>query len=540
MPRGPSLPPPPPPPPSPTHSKVELDEQWRADLRKRFERDLLHKVEGAQIVPSASPQLNGDTKRGSDENFDDRYQSGGREDGMGEPNKSGKRTEEDGEGSTNPRQSRPSVPSTQPSHSKPTVSPSCQQQPPNFQPAADNDDEDLDNSTSHPAQLHGSRPYSPSGPLRHQNSSGSLPSVWRPVVRTPEPDISRTLAHATGQISIPSQFARHGSVRSTGPIGRGAGHHHVALPNSDQHRSRLRERQTSASTSPQDRLELGEAVRSPISASPGSQAIPVPRVSTLPGDRSQGPSWSSLNSLRAFGDVNMYRRHRGQVQLPHADSEATNDIVDQHLECQKMNSVPSIRIMRSRQSSEQIDMLSETKDSEAQQFSERDKPLERRVPQTNHFVNIPEAGTQKNEDGPNREKDAKKREAEARTREAEAKKREAEAQTSEAESQKREAEAQTREARAKKREAEAQARVAEAQTRVAEAQARGAHYQAREAETRTREAEAQTREAVAQTREAEVRDNGGRISDKGGRGSDWSDCGPDYGGSSTQSGRIPT
>ena len=124
-----SRPLPPPPPPSPTHSKIELDEQWRTDLRKRIEDNLLHMVENFQIEPFAGTQLHGDTKRGSDENFEDRYRSGGREYGIAEANKSGKRTERtDGGGeedSTNPRKSRPpsrpSVPSTQPSHSRSPV-----------------------------------------------------------------------------------------------------------------------------------------------------------------------------------------------------------------------------------------------------------------------------------------------------------------------------------------------------------------------------------------------------------------------------------
>ena len=536
--RGTSRPAPPAPPPSPTHSKIELDEQWRTDLRKRIEHNILHMVEGTQIEPFAGTQLHGDTKRGSDENFEDRYRSGGREYGIGPANKSGKRTERKDEGgeedSTNPRKfhppSRPGVPLTQPSHSRspvPQRNASPQRQPPNFQPAEDNDDEDVDSSNSHPAR----RPYFPFGLPRSQASSDSLPSpVWRPVARAPEPGISRTLAHATGQISIPSQISRHGSARSTGSTSRGAGHHHAASLNSDRYPSALRERQTSASVSPHARPSLGEAVRSPMPASPGSRAvhglqhspenikqgIPIPRVPTLIGGRPEGPSWGSLNS-----DVNVLRRHnsKGHMRLPHADgdiSDSSNDIVDQHHD---RHCVPSIRIMRSSQHMdwEQMDVSSDTE--EVQQPMEEVERHEGGVRQTDVSSNIHEAGTQKKEVGPNREKNARTHEAEARTLDAEVKRKEAEAKKKEAEAEKceaeahtfeagskiREAEAQAQEARDKKREAEAQAREAEDQRREAEALVREAHDLAREAENQRREAEAQTREAVAQTREAEVR-----------------------------------
>ncbi|KAI0284671.1 hypothetical protein BGY98DRAFT_894231, partial [Russula aff. rugulosa BPL654] len=42
---------PPPPPPVRTDSRVvEPDDQWKADLRKRIEHDLIHMVSDAQIV----------------------------------------------------------------------------------------------------------------------------------------------------------------------------------------------------------------------------------------------------------------------------------------------------------------------------------------------------------------------------------------------------------------------------------------------------------------------------------------------------------
>ncbi|KAF8500253.1 hypothetical protein F5888DRAFT_1680554, partial [Russula emetica] len=341
-----STPTPPPPPPVHTDTHVvELDEQWKADLRKRIEQDLLPMVKDAQIVRdtilnsqlsessrehaqrvyeesmnnirtlaqeeftrlfrqemserrwdlnvvssnspdvsrqqqwildnirnteerihfpptdvpqnaegvlSASPQQQSDSEQGPDESSEEGYGTGGLEDEEGESDELGESADEDGEDREeveevdhNPRQSRPpsrpSVPMTQPLHSKSPVSrrtPSHQRQPPNFQPTDDNDDDDADDLHRHPPWRHGSQgsqPYPPGGAPRHQ-SSGSQASLWRP----PEPSgISRTFAHANGQVynTGPVQFPRRGSVNSTGSTSSGAGLHRAGFINSDQYRS---------------------------------------------------------------------------------------------------------------------------------------------------------------------------------------------------------------------------------------------------------------------------------------------------------------
>ncbi|KAF8500255.1 hypothetical protein F5888DRAFT_1680559, partial [Russula emetica] len=422
-----SAPTPPPPPPLNTDTPaVELDEQWKADLRKRIEHGLLPMVKDAQIVRdtilnsrpsessrkraqwvyeesmdnirtlaqeeftrvlhqemserkwalnvvssnspdvarqqqwildniqkaeeeytpfppidapqnaegvlSASPQQQSDSEQGPDESSEEGYETGGLEDEEGESEELGESADEDEEDGEededevdhNPRQSRPpsrpSVPMTQPLHSKSPVSrrnaPPHQRQPPNSQPTEDNDDDDADDAHRHPPWRHGSQgsqPYSPGGAPRRQ-SSGSQASLWRP----PEPSgISRTFAHANGQVYNmgPVQFPRRGSVNSTGSTSSGAGLHRAGSINSDQYRSSSvaphsgterpstqsrdriasnisiapRERQTSASASPHDRPSpptfstapraipgtrpsLDEAVRFPTSASP-SRAI---------------------------------------------------------------------------------------------------------------------------------------------------------------------------------------------------------------------------------------------------------------------------
>jgi hypothetical protein len=323
-----SAPTPPPPPPVRTDTRVlELDDQWKADLRKRIEHDLLHMVEDAQIVRdtilgshpsessrerarrdyeesmnniqslaqeeftrwylqemserkwaldvvvsnspdvalqqqwildnirkadeehspfpptdapqnaegvlSASPQQQGDIEQGPDESSEEGYGTGEPEDEEGESEELGESTDEEGEDGEEvdqkPRQSRPpsrpSVLMTQPLHSRSPVSrrsaPSHQRQPPNSQPAEDNDDDDADDPHRHPPWRHetqGGQPYSPGGAPRRQ-SSGSQAAVWRPFPRAPEPSgISRTFAHANGQVDNtgPVQFPRRGSVNSTG------------------------------------------------------------------------------------------------------------------------------------------------------------------------------------------------------------------------------------------------------------------------------------------------------------------------------------
>ena len=350
-------------------------------------------------------------------------------------------------------------------------------------------------------------------------TSDPLTSASLPAFRAPEPSgISRSLAHATGQISnhIPFQFVRD-SIGSTGSIIHIEDHYYAASLNSDQYRSASRERQTSTSASPHDRPDLplsGEPVCFP-STSPGSQAshglqrfpenmkqgIPIPGKYTLPGDRPQGSSLGSLNSLRSFGDVSVHQRpdSEGHMQLPHVDglSDASDDVGQPH-DRQRIYSVPGIRIMTSGQSmdAKHMDVSSDSK--EARQFGGQAERLAGGIRQMDAPVNMPEGGTQKKEVEPIRENDTRKSDAEDHLREAEDHLRQAEAEA-------KEVEAQARKAEAEAREVETQAREAEAHASEAEAQAKEAHDQAWEAEAHAWEAEAQTREAVAQTREAEAR-----------------------------------
>ena len=295
-----------PPPPAPTVRTdiraIEPDDQWKADLRKRIEHDLLHMVEEAQIVRdvilnsqpsesgreraqreydesmnnirtlaqnsftrqlreemserkwaldsissispdvsrqqewilanirksdkdrpfvppntspnakgalSASPQQQSDSEQGPDENSEDGYESGGQEDKEGGSNELGEiedKGEDDNDGDDpKPRQSLPpsrsSVPLTQPLHSNSPASGrnsnSPQRQPPNFQLAEDNDDDEADDPR-HPS-WRGNQPYFSGGAPRRQTSS-SQGSLWT-VPRAPEPSgISRTFANANGQV----------------------------------------------------------------------------------------------------------------------------------------------------------------------------------------------------------------------------------------------------------------------------------------------------------------------------------------------------
>src|SRR6266849_5307775 len=115
-----------PPPLSRTHLEIEPDEQRKTDLSK----------------------LRGDAERGFDDNSENRYRSGEREDNDLEEG------EEEEDVVTDPSQSYPPPPPrdslTQPSHSKFLLpqrnASSRRRQPPNFHHTGDNDDEGLNKS----------------------------------------------------------------------------------------------------------------------------------------------------------------------------------------------------------------------------------------------------------------------------------------------------------------------------------------------------------------------------------------------------------
>ena len=342
------------------------------------------------------------------------------------------------------------------------------------------------NSYSNRGGLHEQQISYSASPLDKPNPS-SLSEAVRvrfPVSASPGSESIHGLHHfpekTKQSISSPSHLPRHGSDRSTGSTGRGTGHRYVTSPNSDLNRGVLHEQQTSYSASPLDKpnlSSLGEAVRFPVSVSPGSQPI---------------------HGLQRFPEVAKQGIPISRRQMP------TEDIVDEDYDQRSVYNVPRIRIMRSRQSmdSEQVDGPWDIK--EAQQLLEQAEHVEEGLWQADSPHNLSEVGTQKKIE-PNHEMDAKQREAELRTCGAIAETREAEAKRIEAEAEKSEAEAQTSEAQSQAREAEFQTRVAEAQTREAIAKRYEAEVQTRDAEAQARDAEAQTREAGAQTSEAEAK-----------------------------------
>ena len=636
MPRDSSPPPPPPPSPSPTCLEIEPDEHLKAYLS----------------------DLHRDTERGIEDNSENQYGRVVRDDERSELDKSVEGSEDDdsekgAEGEddvTNSQQSHPQPPprvsSTQPSHPRSFLPrrkhPSRWQPPPNFHLMEQNDSEDLNKSN---LQRHGSRPYFSSEPP-HQTFSGSLPPVSRPLLSAPEPSgISRTLGYATGQISspVPSQIARHGSVRSTslgadhhpssasphdkpnrsspgeaallpvstsagsqsihrsqlfpektkqgipipshvaghgslritGSTGPHASHRYVTSSNSNPYRGDLQEQQTYNSASPLDKpntiSSLGNAVRFPVSASPGSQSIhcsqhfpektkqgiPIPShiarhgsvrstgstgrsaghryVASPDSDPNRGlheqqtpssaspldePNLSSLSEAVRFPvsvspvsqSIHGLQRFpdvsRQGIPIPRGPMPP-EDIVNQDYDNWSTHSVPRIRIMRSRQNmdSEQVDVPWDIK--EAQQIFQQTEHVEEGVWQVDSFDNVSEVGTQK-EIEPNREIDGKQHKANVRseTREAEAKRIEAEAEKHEAEARTSEAESQARDAELQRREAEAQRRDATAKKREAEARTSEAEAQARNADAQARAAEAQTSEAEAEAREAAAKAKG--------------------------------
>jgi hypothetical protein len=421
---------------------VARQQQWILDSIRKTDEKHIHPLppdapQNAEWAHPSSPQRQSDSEGGPDESSEDGYGTGGLEDEKDELGESTDGEREDGDeedskpGPSRPP-SRPSVPLTQSLHSKSPVSrrnaPSLQRQPPNFQPAENNDGDDADDPprlklppwqhASQHARQHQTQPHSPGGAPRRQ-SSGSRASVWRPVPpRAPEPSgIARTFAHANGQVYAgPIQFPRRGSVNSTGSAIGSAGLHRTGFMNSDQHRNGSdaphgiterpstqsrdivsniapRERQTSASVSPHDRLNppsypappraipvarpsLDEAVRFPTSAGLGSRAIydlqrspedmrqgiAIPRGPTTPEEGPRGTSWSSLNSRR-FGDFNVDRRHNsiGEQRFPPVNgdlADESDDVVDGLDERQNVRSTRSIR---SAMSIEQLAAWWETK-----------------------------------------------------------------------------------------------------------------------------------------------------------------------------------
>ena len=338
-------------------SNVVRQQQWILDnIHKHNERtpitphDAPKNSEGGFSV---IPRQQGDSERGSHENFEERYGSGGIDDEGDEPDESTGEEEEEEEGEWgDSRQSRPPLRSKfsliQGLRSRSPISRntflSRQRQPSNFQSGEDNDDEDAEDPQSHPVLWHGGQPFPP-GAARRQRSS-SQASVWRSTSRAPEPSgPSRPSAHANGQAynSGPVRFPRRGSVNSTGSTSGGAGLHRAG-PLNDQHPSGS---VASHSDTERPRTQNPSRQRQPSSFQPGednddkdaedpqghmprhggqpfpSEAARLQRSSSQPSvwhpaSRAQEPSGLSRTFAHANGQ--MYSPGQGPVQFPRRGS----------------------------------------------------------------------------------------------------------------------------------------------------------------------------------------------------------------------------
>jgi hypothetical protein len=464
--------------------------------------------------------------------------------------------EEEEEEDSKPRQSRPpsrpNVPLAQNLHSMSPVSrrnaPSRQRQQSNSRrpPAEDNDEGDVDDSYAHSPLRGGSQPY-PTGAAPLRQSSGSHAPPWRTHPRPPEPSgISRTLAHANGQIysGSPVPFPRRGSVNSTGSNSSGAGLHRAGSLNSDQYRSSSgapphapsgaerpstqirdrivanipsRERQTSASASPHDQPSppthsiaspraipgarppsFDESMRSPMSASPSSRAIygplrspedvrqgiAIPRGHASPDDGRIASWGSSLHSRRSLTDFSVHRRHnsKGDSRLPTVDGEYS----DESEVVGPLDDRQSMHSFRSMRSVRSVDFeMILLREAEARRKEEE--------------------AARKEEDANKKEEEARRLEEKARQSMEEAARLGTDARQAEASAKMREAAAQTKEAEAKRKEAEAKKREANAEKREAEAQRKEEEARRREHEARRKEEQARRKEEDAQRKEEEAR-----------------------------------
>jgi hypothetical protein len=565
----PTPPPPPPPPPVRTDTGVvEPDEQWKADLRKRIEHDLLHMVEDAQIIRDTI--LNSQPSERSRERAQRDYEESmnnirtlaqdeftrrlrqemserkwaldsvvsnvpdvarqqqwildnirkADEDEEREYGELGESVDEEGEVGEEvdhkPWQSRPpsrpSVSMTQPFRSKSPVSrrnvSSHQRQPPNPQPAEDNDDDDADDPHRHPPWRHesrGSQPYHPGGAPRRQ-TSGSQAFVRPPFPRAPEPSgISRTFAHANGQ------------ARNTGPV-------------QFQRRGSVNSFPTAPRAIPGARPSLDEAVRFPTSASPGSRAIyamqrspedirqgtPIPRGPPTPEEGPRGISWSSLNSRRPLGDFSVHRRQnsKGEQRLPPVDGDLSDATEDSVLDDRQ--SIRSMRGVRSVMSIEQLTAWWETearrkeeeanrKEEEASKKEEEARRLEENARQSLEEARRLEACARQAEASAKmREAAAQNKEAEVKHKEAEAKKREATSQKREAEAQRKEEDARHREFEARRKEKEVRKKEDEVRHKMEEARRRKEEDKRTEEEYERKKREIERKEAELKKREAEL------------------------------------
>ena len=538
---------------------IARQQQWILDNIRKADDDRTPFVhpdspQKPKRVLSASPQERDDSKRASDETLEGGYGSARPEDDGGGLAKSMEREEVedtereqqqeegDGDGDVQHRQSRPpSRPNgslTQPLYSRSPVSrrdaQSQQRRPSNIQSAEVRDNEDASDSPAHPAQPQEGQPFPPAG-LHRRQSSGSQAPVWSPVARPSEPSgLSRTFAHANGQMYNPSpvQFPRRGSVNSTISNSGGTGLHHAGSLNSDQYRSSSvhnphdgterpptrardrvasnigpRERKVSASAGPHDRPSpsiyptmtpraipsarpppLDDAVRFPTSASPASrtlfstqhspedtrQGIPIPRGPTTPEEGPRGASWGSLNSRRSYGDINVYRRHDnnsgGDPRLSPVDGGLSDASGDV---VDQLDDQQSVHVTRNMQSmgNKEVEQMTIYWEAEARR----------------------------------KEGEATRKEEEASRKEDEARRHEGKARLSLEEAQRLEAHARLAEASVKIREAAVQKKEAEVNLKELDTKKREADLHRQEEEFRLKEAEALRKEEEVTRREGNAR-----------------------------------
>jgi hypothetical protein len=554
---------PPPPPPVRIDTRVvEPDEQWKADLRKRIEHDLLHMVKDAQIVRDTI--LNSRLSESSRERAQRDY-----EESMNiirtlaqeeftrhlRQEMSERKWALDVVSSNSPEVARqqqwildnirkadeehtPFPPTDSPQNAEGVLSASPRQQSDSEQvlngksgkgygtggledeegesEELGDDDDDMDDPHRHPRWWHGSKgsqPYSPGGAPRRQ-SSGSQASVWRPSPRTPEPSgISRTFAHVNGQAynTGPVQFPRRGSVNSAGSTSSGAGLHRAGSINSDQYRS-SRVAPHGGSERPsmhsRDRIASNTSItprerQTSASASPHNRPSP-PTFPTAPRAIPRGPTAPEEGPRGISWGFLYSRRPLGDFSIHrrhNSKGEQRLPPVDGDLSDASDDVVGHLddRLGQSVCSAMNIEQLTAWWETEARRREEEaNRKEEEASGKGEEARRLEEKARQSLEE-------ARRLEACSRQADASAKVREAAVQSKEAEFKHKEAEAEKREAAAQKREAEAQRKEEVARHRELEARRMEEQAKRKEDDARKREEEFRRKDDVARRREEDAR-----------------------------------
>src|SRR5713226_3119402 len=420
------MPPPPHPPPVPTDTRIlEPDEQWKANLRKRIEHDLLHTVEGAQIVrdtilnsqPSESSRVR--AQRDYEESMNNirmlaqeefnrilRQEMSERKWAFGVVDSDSSQWSLNDIRKTDEERTLFPPPDA-PQNAKGVLSAGIPQQQSDSDSEqgpdeSSEDDDDADDPHRHPLWRHGQgrQPYFPP----HSGTE-----------RPPTQNHDRIVSN----ISIAPRLRQ--TSTSVSPQDR---------PSPPTYMTALR-------TIPGARPPFDEGVRFPTSARPSSrpmqqspeemrQGIAIPRGPTTPEEGPRGTSWGSLNSRRAFGDFNIKDKQR----LPPIEGDLS-DVSDDGWPNRQ-----NVRSTRNILSTMNIEQLTAWWETEAQ----------RKGDEANY----------KEEEASGKEEEARRLEEKARQSLEEARRLEAYARQAEASAKTREAEATKRGAKAQKRELEAQ------------------------------------------------------------------------------------